>query len=176
MDHKKLGAGIIVIALILLGLMLFMRQQFIDYQISQKASCPEIEAGLQCPHEEINKLTIPTYIIIAFIFLVVGVGIYLAFIEKGSEALVKSLKAEEKVDIAMSVLSDDEQHVVRAIMEQDGVSQSTLKYRVDMSKTKLSLLLKDLEARGIVSRVSEGKINRVYVKKGFFASSQESKQ
>ena len=62
-------------------------------------------------------------------------------------------------------LDEDEKKVLTAVKEQDGISQSTLKYRVDLSKTKLSMVLSQLEKKGLVAKVKKGKINNIFLKK-----------
>ena len=50
---------------------------------------------------------------------------------------------------------------------QEGIKQSTLRYKTDMSKTTLSLMLKSLEERKFVKRKPSGKTNQVYLVKKF---------
>ena len=71
---------------------------------------------------------------------------------------------EEKFSILLQGLSKDEQKVLKAVKEQDGISQSTLRLRADMHKSKLSITLKQLEEKGLVKKVTEGKTNKVMLK------------
>ena len=48
--------------------------------------------------------------------------------------------------------------------EQEGITQNTLRFKVDMSKAKLSYVLQDLEKRGLIKRVKKGKTFEVYTK------------
>ena len=62
-------------------------------------------------------------------------------------------------------LDEDEKKVLTAVKEQDGISQSTLKYRTDLSKTKLSVILSQLEKKGLIAKVKKGKTNDIFLKK-----------
>ena len=77
----------------------------------------------------------------------------------------KQLSAEERREIVMGVLTPDERRIVKAVMEQPGISQATLRLRTDMSKAKLSVVLKDLERRGIIAKTEDGKTNTVQLKR-----------
>ena len=65
----------------------------------------------------------------------------------------------------MEGLDEDEKKVMQAVKEQDGISQSTLRYRTDLSKTKLSMVLKELEEKNLIAKVKKGKINNIFMKK-----------
>ncbi|MEK6835695.1 MAG: hypothetical protein AABX55_01615 [Nanoarchaeota archaeon] len=76
----------------------------------------------------------------------------------------KGLK-EDKFNILLSALSEDEQKVMKAVREQDGITQATLRIRTDLSKTKLSFILADLEKKDLIKKVAQGKTNAIYLKK-----------
>ena len=69
-----------------------------------------------------------------------------------------------KFDIIMKALDQFEQRVVKAVREQEGITQSTLRLRLDMSKAKLSYVLQELEKRGLIKRVKKGKTLSIYLK------------
>ena len=69
-----------------------------------------------------------------------------------------------KFEIIMKALDPFEQKVVKAISEQDGITQNTLRLRLDMSKAKLSYVLQELEKRGIIKRIEKGKTLAIYLK------------
>ena len=49
--------------------------------------------------------------------------------------------------------------------DQEGITQNTLRLRVDMSKAKLSYVLRDLEKRDLITKVKKGKTHAVFLKK-----------
>mgnify|MGYP001615807833 FL=1 len=71
----------------------------------------------------------------------------------------------ERFKILLEGLDEDEKKIMQAVKEQDGISQSTLRYRIDLSKSKLSMVLSQLEKKGLISKVKKGKINNVFLKK-----------
>lgn len=186
MEHRKLGFVIIGFT-ILLAVVLAVYRVELEKSILSKVISKEgsqcLHEGNICPYEELDNLTFPTYTAIAVLVLMFGVGSYFSFFDssqKEMEQLTTQLKEEERQEIkketAFSMLSEEEQKIIQAIAEQDGISQATLKYRVGMSKTKLSLMLKELEERGMVHKEEDGKTNRIYLKKGFFSEREETKR
>lgn len=175
MDNKKLGL-ILVLLTILLAIAFFsfkfMAEENIRERIKLSPDGICIHENGPCPFEELNRLTLPTIIVTALLVLVLALGVYLMFFEKSQKAVLETLKetkqkqtAEERFDLLLSALDDDEKKVMKAVREQDGISQATLRIRIDMSKTKLSFVLKDLEKKNLIKKILKGKTNLVFLKK-----------
>ncbi len=176
MDNKKLGYILIVFCIILLSLLWVLRSNIIDsYQseidkyVLTGEACPS-DPDL-CPHEQRSKAQIPIYIIVAVILAIFSLAIYLIFFEKSQKAIISTLEKqrqiqteEEKFTILMKGLSEEEQRVIKAVKEQDGITQQTLRLRVDMHKSKLSIVLGELEKKSLIKRVENGKTNQVFLK------------
>jgi len=103
-------------------------------------------------------------------------GIYTYFDkteEKLAEHQIKvttALETASKKDEFKAFLSgfdEKEQILLKAIYEHEGIKQSTLRYKTNMSKTSLSIMLNHFEEKGIISRKKEGKTNLVFLVKKF---------
>ncbi|MFH2020233.1 MAG: hypothetical protein ABIJ34_02400 [archaeon] len=180
MNQKQIGIILIIIGL-LIGVFVQVAKVKEDYYIKQlmlqNDSC-FLEDGT-CLHAD-RDLTpyIAGWILSAFIF---ALGIYLVFFDKTQQQLAESQilvskalegakqqeKSKDEFSAFISGFSEDEQKILLAIREQEGIKQSTLRYRTGMSKTTLSLLLSSLEKREIIAKKDSGKTNELYLRKKF---------
>lgn len=60
-------------------------------------------------------------------------------------------------------LSDDEKTLVDIISESEGITQDSIKYRTGFSKSKVSLILSEMEKRNIIQRETLGRTNKVFI-------------
>ena len=176
MDNKKLGIILIVISLIVLVLLVFVRaniiqayQVEIDRYIESGKACPS-DPNI-CPHELRSRAQIPIFIAGAMLIGIIALGIYLISFEKSQKAIISTLEnqkqiqsKEEKFNILLKALSKNEQEVIKAVKDQDGITQQTLRLRTDLHKSKLSIILDSLEKKGLIKKVPKGKTNQVYLK------------
>lgn len=176
MDNKILGIILISVSLILLILLGFIRvglvkgyQSEIDRYIELGEACPS-DPDL-CPHEQKAKSQTPIFIAGALLLGVISLGIFLIFFEKSQKAILSTLEKqkqvqteEEKFEILLKGLIKDEKKVLKAVKEQDGITQQTLRLRTDMHKSKLSIILDSMEKRGLIARKEKGKTKQVFLK------------
>ncbi len=180
MKQKQLGLVLIIVGVVLALLVLFLKIQmdtvFIeDYsQIHDTCITPE---GT-CLHTQTLVYAFIGWGIALAVFVL---GVYLYFFDASQQRLLeqnmmiaKALKeaskktdTQEKFDSFLAGFGADEQKVLKAIHEQDGILQSTLRFRTDFSKAMLSQVLANLEDRGIVVRRTKGKSKEVFLKKTF---------
>jgi len=178
MDNKKLGIIIIAVSIVLLVVLGFIRASIIkaydreiQSYIDTGVACPS-EPEL-CPHEQRSVSQIPVYIAAALLVGVMSLGIYLILFEKSQKEIISTLKKEkqiqredERFSILLKGLNPDEQKVITAVKEQDGITQQTLRLRTDLHKSKLSIVLDNLEKKGLVKRVVKGKTKQVFLRIG----------
>lgn len=179
MDNKKLGwilIGVgILLAVIVLGIKL-QEDAVIKQVVDTTGSCYLTDGT--CLHDEANAKMI--YYIIGWFFaaIVIALGFFLVFFERSQKEMIsaqkeivsdlnksKQIKVEgEKFDILMKGLTEEEQKIMKAVKDQDGITQQTLRLRTDLHKSKLSIVLDGLEKKGLVSRKLKGKTKEVYLK------------
>lgn len=170
MDNKNLGILLIIVCL-LLGALIFAFDKQLNEQAEASCTCAAMVEGGTCPHEQ--KTPWQTYFGIILVSGIAALGIYLIFFEKSQKAIISTLEKqkqiqseEEKFDILLKGLTIDEKKVIRAIKEQDGITQQTLRLRTDMHKSKLSIVLDGLEKKGLIARKEKGKTKQVFLKIG----------
>lgn len=170
MDNKKLGIILIIICLVL-GFLIFTFNEELNAKAEANCTCTEMQQGGICPMDDNTHWQ--TYLGIILISGIAALGIYLIFFEKSQKAIISTLEKqkhiqteEEKFNILLKGLNKDEQTVVKAVKEQDGITQQTLRLRTDLHKSKLSIVLDGLEKKGLIKRVDKGKTKQVFLKIG----------
>ena len=165
MENKKLGAILIILSIFVGGIILYYNHQ-LNIQafelgcFPQSQHCIAIEKGLTLNHIGIGLFS-----------FILALGFYLLFFNKTEKAIFEKLEKDNKVkledlkfDILMKALDTYEQKVIKTIRKEEGITQSTLRIKLDISKAKLSYVLQELEKKGIIKRVLKGKTFMIYLK------------
>lgn len=94
------------------------------------------------------------------LLVLVAVGIYLKGwrVLKPISKIVKG-DVSEKIDI----LKEDEQAILKLVMEEDGMDQRKIQEITDFSKAKVSKIISELEKRGAVRKEQVGRRNKIYL-------------
>ncbi len=164
MNNKNLGIVFLVISVViivvLINLISKLNTEAQELGCFNDEGCFKIESTLNITH-----------IAFGVIGFILALGFYLIFFSKSEQAILKELKEnkqnllkEEKFDLVLKGLDSYEKKVMKAVKGQDGITQSTLRIRTDMSKAKLSYVLQDLEEKGLIKRVKKGKTLAVFLK------------
>ena len=164
MENKKLGMLFIFFSIVFL-IFLF----YFSFSLNEKSSKLGCNANKGCMSVK-NFLT-ATNIGFGFFGFMFGLGFYLLFFNKTEAMILKKLEEEknkktndEKFKIILKALDPFERKVIEAVKEQNGITQNTLRLRVNMSKAKLSYVLQELEKRNLIKRVKKGKTLEVWLK------------
>ena len=167
MENKKLGFVIlsisIIASIVAFGFIGLLGRQTTALQCYPTNECQRVESLMSLSN-----------VAVGLISFIGALGIYLLFFSTSEEAIMKRLEEEkhmsieqDKFEIVIKAMDDNEKKVLKAIKEQEGITQSTLKYRTDLSKAKVSQILTDFEKKHLVKRESKGKTYAVYLAENF---------
>jgi ribosomal protein S25 len=168
MDNKKLGFVLIGICVIF-GFLVFMFNDALNEHAEGSCECEAMLDGGACPMD--SEVPWQTYLGIILVAGLAALGLYLVFFERSQVAIMSALEnhnkeqsGEERFRLLLKGLDNEEKKVVKAVKEQDGITQQTLRLRTDLHKSKLSILLDRLEKKGLVKRVVKGKTKQVFLR------------
>ena len=96
------------------------------------------------------------------------------FFSTSEEAILRRLEEEknmklqeDKFELVLKGMDENEKKVLKAIREQNGITQSTLKFRADLSKAKISQVLTDFERKNLIRREEKGKTYELFLSESF---------
>lgn len=178
MDNKKIGFLIVFIGVLFAVLLVVFNiyiSQLNESLMALSGGTCFLDNG-KCVHE---RNLLPFIIGAVAVATTLGIGIYLILFsrtaksfETAQKSILKKISTtknrelrEERFKILSEGLDEDEKKVLTKVKEQDGISQSTLMYRTDLSKSKLSMVLSQLEKKNLITKVKKGKINNIFLKK-----------
>ena len=167
MENKKLGFVIlsfsIIASVLSFGFMNSLGKQTTAMQCYPTAECQRVESLIGISH-----------IAVGLISFIAALGMYLLFFSTSEESILKRLEQEknmkfneDKLGFLLKSMDENEKKIFLAIKEQDGITQSTLKFRADLSKAKISQVLTDFEKKGLISRNLKGKTYEVFMMENF---------
>ncbi len=170
MDNKKLGIILLIVGILIVGAVYFVKvkeDSIINKVIAEQGSC--FLSDGTCLHDD--RSLMPYIVGWVLSAVIIALGIYLIFFERSQKEIINTLEnqkkmhtEEEKVQILSKAMDEYEKRVYAAIREQDGITQTTLRYRTDLSKSKLSSILSDFEKKGLIKRVPKEKTLQVFLR------------
>jgi DNA-binding MarR family transcriptional regulator len=181
MNQKQIGIILLVVGIIIACLVYVAKvredRAIAQIIIAQGGSC-YLPDGT-CLHEDRDYTPFIIGWIVSGALLILGV--YLVLFDKTQQALAdhqrlvstalehakRHDKEKDEFHAFLSAFSPEEQIVLRTIREEEGITQSTLRFKAGLSKTGLSIMLTDFEKRGLISREPKGKTNQVFLRKKF---------
>ena len=167
MENKKLGFVIlsisVIASIVAFGFMGLLGRQTTALQCYPTNECQRVESLMSLSN-----------VAVGLISFIGALGIYLLFFSTSEEAILKRLEQEksmkiegDKFELVLKAMDENEKRVLKAIREQEGITQSTLKFRTDLSKAKVSQILTDFEKKHLVKREVKGKTYAVYIAENF---------
>jgi len=167
MENKKLGFVILSIS-IAASILSFSFMGVLGRQTGALQCYPTNEC------QRVESLLGLSHVAVGLISFIGALGIYLLFFSTSEEAILKRLEEEkntkveqDKFELVLKSMDENEKRVLKAVKEQEGITQSTLKYRADLSKAKVSQILTDFEKKQLIKREAKGKTYAVYLTENF---------
>jgi uncharacterized membrane protein len=114
-----------------------------------------------------NLFEARNYIYIALLIIAAAIILFLTYKylkAKGISVrllLDRKKRLEEKIEI----LKEDEQKIMKLIIENEGIDQRDIVRITGFSKTKVSKILSELEKRGAIRKEQVGRRNKIYLAK-----------
>ncbi|MBI4148855.1 winged helix-turn-helix transcriptional regulator [Candidatus Woesearchaeota archaeon] len=163
MNNKKIGIIILVLSAAITGILynfiFSLQQESRALGCFSDEECMRVESTLSASHIAFG--------VMGFFF---GLGAYLLLFSRGEEAIVRRLENEqqakddeERFRLLLRGLDAYEQQIMKAVKEQDGITQNTLRLRTGLSKAKVSLLVAELERRKLIRRIRQQKTFAVHL-------------
>ncbi len=107
-------------------------------------------------------------IAVGFVSAVLSMGVYFLVFHRDTAELLAKERArqrsrEEQVELLGKVMAPGERALLSAVMKEDGILQSTLAYRTNLTPGRVSQVLSGFEEQGLVRRTPEGRSFRVHL-------------
>jgi ribosomal protein S25 len=169
MENKNLGTILLVVSIVLALSIVFVKaneDRVVNEFIQDQGTC-FLKDGT-CLHDRNLTFYIIGWAVCAGL---ASLGAYLILFDKSQKAIMHTLEKQkqiqtddERFSILMRGLTADEQKVIKAVKDQEGITQQTLRLRTDLHKSKLSIVLDGLEKKGLIARTNKGKTKEVFLK------------
>ncbi len=78
-------------------------------------------------------------------------------------AKLKQIRSKSKMKEDIELLNEKEKAVVNEIINDEGINQSELRRKVNLTKSNLTKIIAKLELRNVLKRKRYGKINKLYL-------------
>ncbi len=132
---------------------------------------PDIEKGVENPDIEIISNVIETkssshnYIILFVLFsilIIAGISCYFIYLKK--KKIGKNL--QENSEQKESDEDNELQNLILLIKKEDGrITQKEIRKQIPLSEAKISLMITELEHKGIIEKIKKGRGNIIILKK-----------
>ena len=156
METKKLGFLIMGLTAVF-GVIMFSYMNQLNAQGQQLKCNPTQEC------RQVNSMLGVSHIAVGFLSFIFALGFYLLFFNNSENKIIKKSEISDKFSLLLRPLDDNEKKVLMSIKEQEGITQSTLRFRANLSKAKISQILTDFEQKRIIERKAKGKTYQVFL-------------
>ena len=131
---------------------------------------PDVEEGLEDPNLDVNGDIIQNSNVWIYVLLVLLLVLLAGFVIIAKKAYKKKELAENNIENAEHKLErviEHELDLVVSIIKKEGgrATQKEIRKQIPLSEAKISLMIAELEHKGIVEKIKKGRGNIVILKK-----------
>lgn len=159
---KKTLGGVLAGTSLIFGGILYFTVKSLTTQSMQLGclaaapGCQQVATGLGISH-----------IAVGFLSAIFSFGVYfLAFHKDVAEQIAieerERRSQEERIELLGKVMTEGEKALLSAIVNEDGITQSTLAYRTNLTPGRVSQVLAEFEQQGLIQRKPAGRTYRVH--------------
>ncbi len=102
-----------------------------------------------------------SFILSILIFSVILILIFISF--KKRKFFGALFDRQKRLKEKIGILKDDEQTIMKLVIENNGIDQREIVRQTGFSKTKVSKILSELEKRGAIVKKPVGRRNKIYI-------------
>ena len=132
---------------------------------------PDVEEGIEDIDIDVNgdiveadkskyKISVGTIILLALGFILIG----LHYFKKRTTQKKETIKIEENIEEKYE--DNDLEQLIKIIKKEDGrTTQKDIRKQIPLSEAKISLMIAELEHKGIIEKIKKGRGNIIILKK-----------
>jgi uncharacterized membrane protein len=76
---------------------------------------------------------------------------------------LKKKNWQKRIQKTIRILNEKDKEIINEIIKKEGINQSELKNKLELSKSNISKIISKLELRELIIKKNEGKINKLYI-------------
>lgn len=103
------------------------------------------------------------YYIVLLGIIIAGLIFAYRYLKEEGISLADLLDRKKYLIDKIEILKEDEQAILKIIIENDGIDQREIQRKTEFSKTKLSKILSELEKRGNIRKEQYGRRNKIFL-------------
>ena len=131
---------------------------------------PDIEEGIEEIEIDVNENIVETKknkntLIGSILLLTLGITLMVIYYFRKTEKQKKETKIEEK-ESPKEEYEDDLQQIIKIIKQEGGrTTQKEIRKQIPLSEAKISLMIAELEHKGIIEKIKKGRGNIIILKR-----------
>ncbi len=112
------------------------------------------------PPEPVNEQVLFA-VIAVLVLMLIPTGLH--YLRAEDTVITYLFRRKKMIENKIDILREDEQSILKLVVDDDGIDQRDIQRVTGFSKTKVSKILSELEKRGAITKQQIGRRNRIYL-------------